>query len=877
MGTNAFKQIVRTIQNKIPVSKGLIRRSRETEQGYLADIHNFELEDGTLKFRQGTRLMANMEDELWYDIQSFKFGNTELVMGINYKRELWGWLAKWPETSFKIWNTSPFRRTYPHVINGNAKTNGHFSFERGNKFYMLEDNFSVILVNDYAEIFRIMKNGCFRITADEDYPDQREAIQDARDDDSLREGRIYLDIKEATNKVFNKRMYIGDEYIRRSHRITGETRFAWVNELGVVSELSDPIDIEGYRHVVVSTNKILDYDKSTKSIPIKRIVSSGSVVSDNCNFYGITENSIEILATEGQTWTPANPFTDDSIAVLGIVLEIKESGYWYESDGTEHKIDSGIYVCFSDKATGNPIEISNNDWNYSAIKLFLKSPDFYVSYNDGTSQVEKLVGSPWKNQEKFFKVSGGVSMPLIKKVDYDNPIEFVSFSGEYWEILRPFNFANIKTLFPVIDWQGNLELNDVCAWVKLSEISGTNFAFNTDSAPFLIMQPDTSVALTNYDNPKFVGNGRVYFVDLTLKMDTTGTTKYGWSEYDVVALEIDFDGFKSYSQVSSKGYDCWVLESMASSLSISAVDLYNKRAMLSGVGNDTDLIVFDEVSFLNDNPSRFALWNNSYIQGISQRFFHNDTDIIYEGLIQEDPYNMNYQTVPETTKIGYAPLMTLDYTGLRRIPMPLPMIRRAMRNPQHLTTAGGKVYSVEDNKIWVGSVDDFMMTDFIEIHSAVDHIASMDTGIVVSTRQGLFYVASGEGIKRVIGGEMVMSKFLAPCSGGVLSVDGRDIHIVYKQVTDSGAWYPTVAKINNALTEINLEGEIKSVSIGDMIYIADDWNVWIYDMANKVWAGKRHYKNRIHRLFAYKNKLGVAFETGVDRRNSFNNESEMDN
>jgi len=209
--------------------------------------------------------------------------------------------------------------------------------------------------------------------------------------------------------------------------------------------------------------------------------------------------------------------------------------------------------------------------------------------------------------------------------------------------------------------------------------------------------------------------------------------------------------------------------------------------------------------------------------------------------------------------------------------MPMPMIRRAMRNPQHLTTAGGKVYAVEDNKIWVGSVDDFMMIDYIEIHSAVDHIASMDSGIVVSTRQGLFYVASGEGIKRVIGGEMIMSKFLAPCSGGVLSVDGRDIHIVYKQVTDSGAWYPTVAKINNALTEINLEGEIKSVSIGDMIYIADDWNVWIYDMANKVWAGKRHYKNRIHRLFAYKNKLGVAFETGVDRRNSFNNESGMDN
>ena len=124
-------------------------------------------------------------------------------------------------------------------------------------------------------------------------------------------------------------------------------------------------------------------------------------------------------------------------------------------------------------------------------------------------------------------------------------------------------------------------------------------------------------------------------------------------------------------------------------------------------------------------------------------------------------------------QIGYAPLMTLDYTGMRRIPMPMPMIRRAMRNPQLISMSGGKVYVVEDNKVWIGSVDDFMMIDYMEVHSTINHMATMDAGVVLATRTGLFYLEAGQGTKQVMGGENIMSKYLTPCSGGVLSVDGE--------------------------------------------------------------------------------------------------------
>lgn len=863
MGTNAFKQIVRTIQNKIPVSKGLIRRSRETEQGYLADIHNFELEDGTLKFRQGTRLMANMVDELWYDIQSFKFGNTELVMGINYKRELWGWLAKWPETSFKIWNTSPFRRTYPHRTDGGASNpSGHFSFERGNKFYMLEDNFSVILVNDYAEIFRIMKNGCFRITADKDYADQREAIQDARDDDSLVEGRIYLDIKEATNKVFNERMYIGDEYIRRSHRITGETRFAWVNELNVVSELSDPIDIEGYRHVVVSKYDPADYNPIKKSIPIKRVVLPNSIASLNATIYNHTSSGIDVGATSGNTWLVAQP--EDGMHTLGGVVLAVKSGTWTDaSTGVVSEIPEGVYLSlYKAGATGLdptiPVGLRIDEYNFNFVELPLLDVMGMVLL-PGTTNYGYAGGSGEKVIQRLFS-------PLRMDVGIGCPVIYKASTGDYG-IMGHF-FPKHKTQNSV--YFDNTELESDGAgfgtWIKLSNTYVEN-----------VYHPNVVTIDTTDGLYEIIG--RIFEVNIPVVSKASFDDAHiYWDKSLLRGIEADQKILTSdWSFWQNTGYDTWQYKGRTESISIASFDLDNKEIIIDGIDDDVDIILkATNIECFSALNSRFALWNNSHIQGISQRFFHDNDSVVYEGVLQNSENNNSISDPEETLSVGYAPLMTLDYTGLRRIPMPLPMIRRAMRNPQHLTTAGGKVYSVEDNKIWVGSVDDFMMVDYIEIHSAVDHIASMDTGIVASTRQGLFYVASGEGIKRVIGGEMIMSKFLAPCSGGVLSVDGRDIHIVYKQVTDSGAWYPTVAKINNALTEINLEGEIKSVSIDDMIYIADDWNVWIYDMANKVWAGKRHYKNRIHRLFAYKNKLGVAFETGVDRRNSFNNESWID-
>jgi len=223
----------------------------------------------------------------------------------------------------------------------------------------------------------------------------------------------------------------------------------------------------------------------------------------------------------------------------------------------------------------------------------------------------------------------------------------------------------------------------------------------------------------------------------------------------------------------------------------------------------------------------------------------------------------------DTLNVCYLPLMTLDSTGLRRIPMTAPIIRRAMRNPQHLAIAGGTVYSVEDNKIWTGSVDDFMLTDYIPIHSSVINLSEFDSGVIISTKEGLFYAEKGQPLRSVVGSELIIPRFMGVCSAGALVVCDNDIYIVYKHVTEANSWYPALAKISDAVSDMNLQGEIKSVSIGKNIYIADDWTVWIYDAELKIWAGTRNYKSRIHRLFEMSGNLGIAFDEETDRRKSF--------
>jgi len=59
------------------------------------------------------------------------------------------------------------------------------------------------------------------------------------------------------------------------------------------------------------------------------------------------------------------------------------------------------------------------------------------------------------------------------------------------------------------------------------------------------------------------------------------------------------------------------------------------------------------------------------------------------------------------------------------------------------------------------------------------------------------------------------------------------------------------------------------VSIGDKIYLADDWNVWLFDITTKAWSGIWNYDAKIQQIFRHNNKLGIACASDIIKQNSF--------
>ena len=830
--SESTRQIIKTIQNKIPLNKGIVRRSLEIAPGFVSALHNFEIKNGeTLTVRDGTRVLNSMEDQQFYFVDSFKLSNMTLTLGLNYKRELWGWLDKWPETDFKICDTSPFKK-YAHRDSDSVRFyDNHFSFTKGNKFFVGEDDFSIIIINDYAEIFRIMKVGSIRITTDADVVDQESSIEDARDIDLIT-GRIWLDIKEATNKVFDNKMFIGDEYIRNSYRITGDTRFAYVNELGVISELSDPINMEEYRHVVASYFPVVPYNPKNKEVTLERVIRYGSVKQNYTKIFESTSTGwVEASLTPSDKWEPALPCSVNQGA-SSYMLAVKSG---YHIVGTvKTEIPEGVYLstCMRTGLIDSvPVKYTINSYNYNAIKL--DAVDI---------STDKFVTANRVLRSRIFVPSYFTALPLVPGLikvltdedDFLNYTTAVTFEDKQVEFdSTVINFVFAKDGYS----KGYVRLSDVFDGDIYSQKQVT-ISNGVHTICFIGELLETKHSVLSVPDPALV-----YWEKSMLRAVESKSTLFA----------------KLWTFWKNTGYDCWEYNGVAEDLSPTNIDPNRQIAVYNGIAEDTDVILssedLDSISDVMKTSHRFALWNDSFVMGTSQR------DI-----------GFGYFNLTDYLRVICPPLMTLDYTGLRRIPMPLPLIRRAMRNPQHIVITGSNVYSVEDNKIWVGDVNDFMMIDEIELHSAIYDVQAFGSGIIASTKNGLFLVERGSGVKRVVDGERIIPQFMSACSGGVMVVEDQKIYIAYRKVTDSGSWYPALVQINTQIEEANFEGKLKSVSIGDIIYLADEYTVWLYDTKKSIWCGQYVYgenAEKIQRLFVSNGKLGVIFETGIDREKSF--------
>lgn len=829
---NIFKQLLQVIQNKRRINKGIVRRPLENTDGFVSNLYNYELDDGVAKVRLGTRVMNAETDDLWYTLDSFRIGDMDILIGINYKREVWAWLDKWPETNFKVCNSSPFVRYQKKSSGGDFSETRQLIFQQGNRFWLEEDNLGIIIINDYGEAYRIIKKGSVRIEED------GTEFVTSRTSNVYKSGsvlRLYLDIKNATNKVFDREFYLMDDKKKAGWRIAGDVRMAYVNEMDIVSELSEPINLNEYQHVMASLFPIFDVDPNEFAINVKRLVKDGAIADNGSRIYEGQYNSgsggIQLAATSGNTWNLSIPGTEEEADALMIAV-YGDSGFADKGSGyaspTKVDIPEGLYLCV-------------NMPFHPFCRLNTTNPDA-GQYTRFTMEAE----------------TGQLRYSVVKQVK--------SVITSFPRIKR----SSSNYVYPE-DEKGNVLPYDL----TLTTVTGTEWLKLSDTPPEQWKRKARQIKITDsapFNDMFLKFNGLLLQTSEPIKIKRVGNT-YLFPESVIRGFE--FPVYDGQATLLSKGYfDTWTVagesvilikedfneDKMSSAPATSAVSEFDVAI------RGTKIDYFTEVA----KNFRIALWNNDSILAKSQRFFYDNStrEIVYESYGEIDTSYFNWGLKTQNMRTGASPVVAMDNTGIRKISMPLPLVRRAMRNPQHVSVSGGKLYVVEDNKLWFGSSAELMLTNEVELQSGVYGIAEFDSGVVVTTKSGMFYVAEGQ-YQKVYNSDGVVASFIAPCSGGCIAVEDKDVYLVTKHVTDSGSWYPALQEIGTPISEVNFVGSLKSTSIGYKIYLADDWNVWVFNLKTKAWSGVFNYGSKIQKVFRFNNKLGVSFCSDIDKRNSF--------
>ena len=260
-----------------------------------------------------------------------------------------------------------------------------------------------------------------------------------------------------------------------------------------------------------------------------------------------------------------------------------------------------------------------------------------------------------------------------------------------------------------------------------------------------------------------------------------------------------------------------------------------------------------DIASLSD---RFAIWNDNKIIGISQRFFaeYNNPHIpVYTGNVDKPI-------------VRYSPIISLEYSNQRAFRYELPLIRRAIRNPQFMCVSNGTVYSFEDDRLWYGDDYDFMMKGYAYLDGSLLVLIPYNEGALACTTSGLYYV-NREVVQPVVNGRAIRARYAGQTQvGGVVVADNK-VYVVRTEITDSGARIETASIISLPIDELVFEGKIKTVCDKRQLYLADDYNVYGFDTEHGIWNLRYNYGDRrIADIFITNGKLGVLFDNQIDEK-----------
>jgi len=788
--------------------KGLMQTDNDNVFGYVSDLKNMEVRNNIIERRKGSQYLSNpLVTNKFIFLEEIVVSGVHILLGINDKKEVCAFVDKWTEIQFPVYKKGL----------GTLTTDSYkFSFERGEKFWLLEDNNFYKIVNDSGDTYRINKHGYIQfmsIESDAKVTNNTNYKPHQMTDDARYERAPDITLVQDTTK--------------QTPEIRGDVRIADINRAGYRGLWSDPLYLTDWESTYIAKMKssFLTYDPISK---LHYNTSSGGMITESNDesiyikpFPTSVDDGAWLQFTYDYEYIDTN-FTNPQIYDTDVTLV-------YDSD------NKMVYMYFDDASSLVDLQITD-------IHTFINLSEItFLSPEDGTGSTLQADTYPKINKgfSIYAEMSGEESFVNIPK-------NYVDKVSNVLEVAAAAHRLSDRFLIRLNDLNNSMfeKALGTPQDISIAQGAATFYSLTGGIATAKISLCKTSPLSTTMDRvlPK------IYF-----KIDDKDLSKYNDPQFFI-----------------DKGLNLWerarITDNTATVVGYSNNRLFYNYEELE----ENDAIATSSDNYPEISRNGIAVWNDGFIKAISQKFLsHDNISPQYSDKDGVDKvYNKNdtkeggrvVNQPPSKTYIDYMPIVSLRDTKLTRSYHTLNFAEEIIRDPQHVATNSDILFVVQGKRIWLGDTNSMLLKNNIDVDFSVMHMQPFYNGVLLFTNKGIFLLDRNGTIASVNTSNIKSEQFINTCVGasGVFGISTTD-EVVFVHMVFDGASKP-YAKcdgISGATYSIQWSDDSKMVFIDDTIWIARDYDIFGFRAGG--WKSKHVFEHKINKISSFKNKLVVSF------------------
>jgi len=833
---NELNRYLRT--PSITFEKGLMQTDTDTAFGYVSEMKNMDIKNGVVQRRKGSKFLSNPTiTNKYIFMEELVINGVHFILGITENREVRGFMDLWEEIQFGIYKKGLFE------LSENLKSSADgfkLAFKRGQKFWLLEDNKYYKLINDFGDAVRINKLGYiqFMDTAERQAPDEwvlDEKISKARSNTTNTASNmgLYLELTDISHKKAPE-FYLIPDTTKNSPELKGDIRVSSVNEAGYRGLWSEPIFLRDWKSAYVSkiNGAMFQYNKQKDGYLYSVVKDSGYYSTENDNTdYNVINSIIVDVTTSGDTTT----FKDN------LAFSPKLDGV--SSNFNLNKFEGNVtFVWKRDQSKLLLYTDQGNDyhWDGWVDDLFITLKELKFLKN-----VAATGGSGQPLTNSFYPKTQGVEITgtVMSLEEYGLiPRTYATWDGAVLVANNDYTSENVYSI-SLTD-----EMND-----KLRKLAGDAVTVQTDGA----------VAFLTGDG---VGVAKMDFVPSGGTTCQKARTNFILNNNVASLFETD-----TVRLMNCLGLDLWqneVESIILSSLIMKAVDnglWFSSQSTLTTIGINRALM--DE-----NSKESFAVWNDGFIKGVSQVFVQSPDSLTsprYSIMDSPTGKDLNY-TGTETGRnvnqspVAYEkacmPIMSMNDTKLTRRYHTPNLLEEVINEPQHLIVNGGRIFSVQGKRVWIGSGETLLLNSYIDIDFTVNDMQPLYNGALLFTNKGLRLIDGNGKLNHVNTTKIKTEQIKASTTGasGVFAVsETEEVFFVHMVFNGDAKPYAEAIPLSKAIYTVEWTGNPKMCYIKDTLWIARDHDIWGFRDGG--WSSKYVYTQKINNITKLNNELVVAF------------------